>query len=353
MKKHENSSVSIKQIMFTTVFLMVATLGGLNAYRIVCHENAETIPTIESANLSGDTFETALVENTEDDFVYSERLKFLAANEIVERNTSNENTEVATETKENTRYLDKVISRGNYVRERVADEILSNTSKDENQTLLNTVLNEVKELGEIPEDSNSENSANQKEEIQKTTSNQTVTEEVNTQNSNSENANIENANQEIANTEVANTENLSENNVENAVTEIQEETTIQDNTNHTQELAPPINYVRTIDVKATAYCLCKKCCGKSPSSPGYGVTASGLKIIPGTGMKVVASDPSVIPLGTKVYIEGLNGASDYGYATVADTGSAIKNLKIDLYMDTHQMALNWGVKSVRVYILAD
>ena len=106
-------------------------------------------------------------------------------------------------------------------------------------------------------------------------------------------------------------------------------------------------------MKATAYCLCKKCCGKSPSNPGYGVTASGLRIIPDTGMKVVASDPSVIPLGTKVYVEGLYGAKDYGYAVVADTGSAIKNLKIDLYMDTHQMALNWGVKTVRVYILPD
>ena len=105
------------------------------------------------------------------------------------------------------------------------------------------------------------------------------------------------------------------------------------------------------EYKLTAYCACKKCCGKSTSHPAYGITASGLKIIPGTGMKVVASDPSVIPLGTEVYIEGLYGASDYGYAIVADTGSAIKNLKIDLYMDTHQMALNWGVKTVRVYIL--
>ena len=121
--------------------------------------------------------------------------------------------------------------------------------------------------------------------------------------------------------------------------------------NTEENFTPPTEYLRTIDVKATAYCLCKKCCGKSPSNPAYGITASGLKITPGEGMKVVASDPKVIPLGTNVYIEGLYGAKDYGYAIVADTGSAIKNLKIDLYMDTHQMALNWGVKSVRVYIL--
>lgn len=330
MKKHENSSVSIKQIMLTTVFLMVATLGGLNAYRIVCYENVETIPTIESANLCNNTFEIALVENTEDDFVYSEHLKFLAVNEIVENNTSNEKIEVTTATKENTSYLDKVISRGNYVREKLADEILLNAGKG-NKVLLDSVVNEVKELGEKQEEflsqgtSDSKDSANQEEVMKTITSDEAVTE-------------VKDEKTEL---------------IENDVTETKEEPMIQENINQTQELVPPTNYVRTIDVKATAYCLCKKCCGKSPSNPGYGVTASGLKIIPGTGMKVVASDPSVIPLGTKVYIEGLYGAKDYGYATVADTGSAIKNLKIDLYMDTHQMALNWGVKSVRVYILAD
>ncbi len=113
----------------------------------------------------------------------------------------------------------------------------------------------------------------------------------------------------------------------------------------------PLEYKEVIDVKATAYCLCKKCCGKSEDNPNYGVTRSGLKIIPGTGMKVIAVDPKVIPLGSKVYVEGLNGASDYGYATAADTGSAIKDYKIDLYMDSHAEALKWGRKSVRVYIV--
>ena len=110
--------------------------------------------------------------------------------------------------------------------------------------------------------------------------------------------------------------------------------------------APPTEYERVITVKATAYCLCTKCCGKSPSSPSYGNTASGLKIIPNTGMKVIAVDPNVVPLGTEVYIEGLNGAANYGYAIAADTGSAIKNNKIDLYMDTH-------VKTVNMYILGE
>lgn len=114
---------------------------------------------------------------------------------------------------------------------------------------------------------------------------------------------------------------------------------------------PPTEYKDIIQVKATAYCLCKKCCGKNPEDPMYGYTASGMKITPGTDAKVIAVDTSVVPLGTKVYVEGLNGAQNYGYAVAADTGSAIKNNKIDLYMDTHEQALAWGVRQVNLYIL--
>lgn len=114
---------------------------------------------------------------------------------------------------------------------------------------------------------------------------------------------------------------------------------------------PPEEYKQVIEATATAYCLCQKCCGKSPSSPGYGVTASGLKIIPGTGMKVIAVDPKVIPLGSKVYVQGLNGAWDYGYAVAGDTGGAIKSMKIDLYMDSHEETLNWGRKKVNIYVV--
>ena len=102
---------------------------------------------------------------------------------------------------------------------------------------------------------------------------------------------------------------------------------------------------------ASAYCLCQKCCNKAPSSPGYGRTASGLVIVPGTGMKVLSVDPSVIPLGTKVYVQGLNGAPDYGYAIAADKGGAIKGKRVDLYFDSHSDALKWGRKDVRVYLL--
>ena len=116
---------------------------------------------------------------------------------------------------------------------------------------------------------------------------------------------------------------------------------------------PPEEYVNKIEVTATAYCLCKKCCGKTPDNPNYGCTHSGLKIVPGSGMKVIAVDPKIIPLNSKVYVEGLNGAWDFGHAVAADTGSAIKELKIDLYMDTHTEALEWGRRKVNVYVLGE
>ena len=91
---------------------------------------------------------------------------------------------------------------------------------------------------------------------------------------------------------------------------------------------------RVIECRATAYCL-------------KGRTASGMQSQRG----VVAVDPSVIPLGTKLYIESSNGNFTYGYAVAGDTGSAVKGNRIDLYMDTKSECLNFGVRNVKVYIL--
>ena len=117
------------------------------------------------------------------------------------------------------------------------------------------------------------------------------------------------------------------------------------------ESGAPKEYKRVVKVKATAYCLCKKCCGKSENDPYYGVTASGLRIIPNTGMKVIAVDPKKFSLGSEVYVESLDGSEDYGNAIAADTGGAIKGNHIDLYMDSHAQALEWGVRYVNLYIL--
>ncbi|WP_214658709.1 3D domain-containing protein [Candidatus Formimonas warabiya] len=86
--------------------------------------------------------------------------------------------------------------------------------------------------------------------------------------------------------------------------------------------------------EATAYCSCKKCCGKSD-----GITKSGVKVHKGT----LAVDPKVIPLGTKVYIEGM------GWFVAEDTGNFRGN-RIDIYMETHEKALQFGRKNVKVIL---
>ena len=58
-------------------------------------------------------------------------------------------------------------------------------------------------------------------------------------------------------------------------------------------------------------------------------------------MKLIAVDPSVIPLGTKVWVEG------YGEAIAGDTGGAIKGHKIDVLMSSGDQARAWGRKTVK------
>lgn len=72
-----------------------------------------------------------------------------------------------------------------------------------------------------------------------------------------------------------------------------------------------------------------------------GITASGMKAQYG----VVAVDPRVIPLGTRVFVEG------YGFAIAADTGGAIKGNKIDLCYPTRRECMQFGRRKVKVHIL--
>lgn len=105
------------------------------------------------------------------------------------------------------------------------------------------------------------------------------------------------------------------------------------------------NYLttKTIKMKSTAYTSSSACTGKNPGDRGYGITASGMKAQYG----VVAVDTSVIPLGTKLYIEG------YGYAVAGDTGGAIKGNKVDLYFNDYNQCINYGVRSVTVHVLGN
>jgi len=93
-----------------------------------------------------------------------------------------------------------------------------------------------------------------------------------------------------------------------------------------------------ISVKATAYTAsCEGCSGK---------TATGVDLNDNPDVKVIAVDPSVIPLGSKVYVEG------YGEAIAADTGGAIKGKRIDVFIPSKDKADDWGKKEVNVTIIS-
>jgi 3D (Asp-Asp-Asp) domain-containing protein len=98
---------------------------------------------------------------------------------------------------------------------------------------------------------------------------------------------------------------------------------------------------RALTMVATAYDPGPVSTGKAPGQPGYGVTASGMR----AGYGVVAVDPRVIPLGTRVYVPG------YGVAVAGDTGSAIKGYRIDLGFASYGEAVRYGRRTVTVYVL--
>lgn len=90
----------------------------------------------------------------------------------------------------------------------------------------------------------------------------------------------------------------------------------------------------------TAYCPYEICCGKDPQDPLYGITATGTVAAEG---RTIAADPSVLPYGTEVCIDG------QAY-TVEDTGEAIKGQRLDVYFENHEVALEWGVQVKEVFV---
>ena len=65
----------------------------------------------------------------------------------------------------------------------------------------------------------------------------------------------------------------------------------------------------------------------------------------------IAVDPSVIPLGTRMYIVTDDGRYIYGFCTAEDIGGSIKGNKVDLYFDTIAECWQFGVRACTVYIL--
>ncbi len=122
------------------------------------------------------------------------------------------------------------------------------------------------------------------------------------------------------------TDNSTDTTLEPVVTHSPEEVVVQE-----QKLDNPVG--RTLTVEATAY-----------DGVGLGgMTATG-NLIQSTSDKVIAVDPNVIPLGSRVYIPG------YGEAIAWDTGGAIKGNIIDLNM-SHGDAIQWGRQTVTITIL--
>lgn len=94
---------------------------------------------------------------------------------------------------------------------------------------------------------------------------------------------------------------------------------------------------KTFTMTASAYTsTCNGCSG---------LTATGINLKANPNMKVIAVDPSVVPLGSKVWVEG------YGEAVASDTGGHIVGNRIDVHVPSKQAAYSWGVKTVTVKIL--
>ncbi|MFD0770729.1 SH3 domain-containing protein [Bacillus sp. CGMCC 1.60114] len=110
----------------------------------------------------------------------------------------------------------------------------------------------------------------------------------------------------------------------------------------TQTKAAPASG-RELTVVATAYTADPSENGGTHG--GHVLTAMGHDLTANPNMKMVAVDPKVIPLGSKIWVEG------YGEAIAGDTGGAIKGNRIDVLVGSDSAANKWGRKSVKVKII--
>lgn len=169
------------------------------------------------------------------------------------------------------------------------------------------------------------------------------------------NSNLQNDNIILTNNNECDTINIAE---EENIYEIESETVIQETEEKIMsEYNIPLDkdeirsvsrgdYTRYIPIKAivTAY---------APYDNKSGMCNDGTPDTTATNTKpkrgTIAADPKRIPYGTKLYIP------EYGYGIVEDTGSALRkdkdNIRIDVYMDTYEEAIEWGKKEMIIYII--
>ena len=122
--------------------------------------------------------------------------------------------------------------------------------------------------------------------------------------------------------------------------EVQEEITVEYHNDPPKSMSNVVEveveqYRNLGEFKLTGYCACEYCCGKTD-----GITATGTVATAG---RTIAVDPSIIPYGSIVKINNIEYVAE-------DCGGAIKDNKVDIFFDSHEEALQWGVKYAEVFI---
>ena len=108
------------------------------------------------------------------------------------------------------------------------------------------------------------------------------------------------------------------------------------------------NVIMTSSGESYTYVDVMTCSATAYTCEGYvGHTYSGTLARVGA----IAVDPTVIPLGTKMYVVSNDGQYVYGYCVAEDIGGGINGNKIDLYFDTYAECWDFGVRMCTVYIL--
>ena len=122
--------------------------------------------------------------------------------------------------------------------------------------------------------------------------------------------------------------------INSAISEAKYKLSLMSSNSNSSNNSSNTNYKVTYTMEATAYY-------------GHGITATNsIPIRDPNGLSTVAVDKNVIPLNSKLYIPG------YGYAIAADTGGAIKGMKIDLYMNSAEECYSFGRRNVTVHVIA-
>jgi len=106
-----------------------------------------------------------------------------------------------------------------------------------------------------------------------------------------------------------------------------------------------------IIVEATAYTEMYPCTGKTPDDPYYGITSTGVPVKKGH----IAVDPDVIPYFSEVVLVGLDdiGNEYSGKYLATDTGGAIKEKRIDVYIDNYPEVYRFGRRDMKVIVLEE